>query len=97
MTKGPNPTIAVHLTQKELSALFRLLSFPQSYGELGDKISKAIVDIRPIIREARRVAKQTNAQAERQAKRDRQMEEFFKELTQDLEIEIPPTAGRGGW
>jgi hypothetical protein len=62
MSKGPNPTIAVHLTQKELHVLNRLIGFPAHLGELSNKIGKAMVDIRPIIRDARREAKQVPEQ-----------------------------------
>lgn len=81
----PNPTIPVHLTQKELELLNRILQWPYS-STLADKLRHALVDIRPIIREARANAKNTKRQIQRQANRDVALAEFF-ELVKELKEE----------
>jgi hypothetical protein len=53
-----NPTVAVHLTAKELAMIHRGLAWPMQIGSLGDKLKAADKDMRIANREKNRLIKQ---------------------------------------
>ncbi len=52
-----NPTVALHVTAKELAMIERALSWPAQIGSLRDKLSAADKDMRLANREKNRLNK----------------------------------------
>lgn len=54
----PNPTVALHVTRKELDRVTRVLGYNSPLGTLGDKLRAAEKDMRVAVREGRRLHKE---------------------------------------